>query len=302
MNRLKIGIKKYQRQINNFWGSVKYYSVGIYRRFSSEYVLINGGSIAFSFLMCLIPWLLLLFSAFGFFLSTEDSMQAVEDNITQFIPLPGYEKEIQEQIQVRLGDLVEYRQTAGIIGLIGVLWLSSNLFATARTILNNVYKINIQTSFIMDKIRDFRVLFVLGFLFITTLFSSTLIYVVTQFVIKLIENPIADFRWLTGVMPVLVAFLFTWLMFYVLYRFLPYIKLSNDVLVISTSIAAILWEVAKYLFGLYILNFGNITRIYGALTIFAGTALWLYYSSIVFLLGGIIGQLYRERKDKLLQA
>jgi membrane protein len=302
MNRLKIDIKKYQRQLNNFWGSVKYYSVGIYRRFSSEYVLINGGSIAFSFLMCLIPWLLLLFSAFGFFLSTEDSMQAVEDNITQFIPLPGYEKEIQEQIQVRLGDLVEYRQTAGIIGLIGVLWLSSNLFATARTILNNVYKINIQTSFIMDKIRDFRVLFVLGFLFITTLFSSTLIYVVTQFVIKLIENPIADFRWLTGVMPVLVAFLFTWLMFYVLYRFLPYIKLSNDVLVISTSIAAILWEVAKYLFGLYILNFGNITRIYGALTIFAGTALWLYYSSIVFLLGGIIGQLYRERKDKLLQA
>jgi membrane protein len=298
----KLSRNKYRRVRENTWNSIKYYAIGLYGRFSSEHILINGGSIAFSFLMCLIPWLLLLFSALGFFLSAEDTMQTIDDNIRQFIPLPGYEEELHEQIQIRLSDLVNYRQTAGIIGIIGVFWLSSNLFGTARTILNNIFKINIRKNFIVDKIRDFRVLFVLGFLFIITLFGSTVIYIVTQFVIKLFENSIANFGWLHGFVPVLVGFIFTWAMFYVLYRFLPYIKLSSDVLIIATTIAAVLWEMAKYVFGLYISNFGNITRIYGALTVFAGTALWLYYSSLVFLLGGIIGQLYRERKADLRKA
>ncbi len=118
MNLRKL-LGKYR--LKSIWKSVRYYATGIYHRISSEPLLINGGSIAFSILMWLIPWLLLLFSAFGFFLSTEESMAAVEQNISQFIPLPGYEEEIHQQIQLRLDDLVEYRQTAGVFIVTGYI-------------------------------------------------------------------------------------------------------------------------------------------------------------------------------------
>jgi len=279
--------------------SVKYYAVGIYERFSSEHIMIHGASLAFGIMLCLIPWALLLFSAFGFFLSVEESMNVVEENLKQFILLPGYEDQIQQQIHYRLRDLVDYRQTAGIVGLVGVLWLSTFLFGTARTILNEIFKVNISYNLFVQKLRDFQILLILGVLFILTLFGSTFIYLVQKFIFERVE--ILESTWLPGSLPIIVGFLFTWTMFLVLFRFLPYIRLSFDVLVVSATLSAILWEVAKYFFGLYITNFANFTRIYGALTILAGIALWLYYSSIVFLIGAIVGQLYRERKQMLRQ-
>ncbi len=259
--------------------------------------MIHGASLAFGIMLCLIPWALLLFSAFGFFLSTEESMQVVEENIKQFIPLPGYEDEVQREIHTRLNDLVDYRQTAGIVGLFGVLWLSTFLFGTARTILNEIFKVKISRNIFIQKLRDFQVLMIIGVLFVLTLFGSTAVYIVKQFIFDRIE--ILEAVWIPGSLPIIISFTFTWIMFLVLYRFLPFVKLQFDVLVVASTLSAILWEVAKYFFGLYLANFGNITRIFGALTIFAGTALWLYYSSIVFLFSAMVAQLYRERKQLL---
>ncbi len=284
-------------RLRKFLLALKYYIVGIYERFTSEHLMIHGASLAFGVMLCLIPWLVLIFSAFGFFLSTEESMDLVEETIGQFIMLPGYEEEIRHQIQTRLDDLVNYRQTAGIVGLVGVLWIATFLFGAARTILNEIFKVTVTKNIFVQKLRDFQVLIIMGILFLVTLFGSTLIYVVKQIVFDHIE--ILEAVWIPGSLPIIIGFVLTWTMFLVLYRFLPFVKLSFDVLVVASTISAILWEIAKYFFGLYLTNFSNITRIYGALTVLAVTALWLYYSSIVFLLGATIGQLYRERKQML---
>ncbi len=277
--------------------ALKYYLVGISERFTSEHLMIHGASLAFGIMLCLIPWSLLMFSAFGFFLSTEESMEIVEEALTQFILLPGYEDQIREEIQTRLDDLVDYRQTAGIIGIVGVLWIATFLFGAARTILNEIFKVTITKNIFIQKLRDFQVLVIMGVLFLVALFGSTIVYIVKQLVFDHIE--ILEAVWIPGSLPIIIGFIFTWTMFLVLYRFLPFVRLPFDVLVVASTISALLWEIAKYVFGLYLTNFGNITRIYGALTILAATALWLYYSSIVFLLGATIGQLYRERKQLL---
>jgi uncharacterized BrkB/YihY/UPF0761 family membrane protein len=48
-------------------------------------------------------------------------------------------------------------------------------------------------------------------------------------------------------------------------------------------------------FGFYITHFASIERIYGAYVLVVLLAVWIYYSSIIFILGAEIGQLYRER-------
>lgn len=267
----------------------------MYERFTSEHIMIHGASLAFSIMICLIPWALLLFSAIGFFLSFEETMELVEEYINQFIPLPGYEDEIRQEIQSRLLDLVEYRQTAGIIGLFGVLWLSTFLFGVARTILNEIFKANTRKNILLEKLRDFRMLLIIGTLFLIALIGTTFAYILKQFLIERIE--ILAQIWIPGTIPILIGYVFTFLMFLILYRFLPYVRLPFDVVIVATLVASVLWEIAKYLFGLYIGNFANITRIYGAVALLAVTAFWLYYSSIVFLIGAVIGQLYRERRD-----
>lgn len=64
---------------------------------------------------------------------------------------------------------------------------------------------------------------------------------------------------------------------------------------VSALWAAVLWEIAKQAFGYYLNHLASIERVYGAYALGAGLVFWVYYASMVFVLGAEIGQLYRER-------
>ena len=73
--------------------------------------------------------------------------------------------------------------------------------------------------------------------------------------------------------------------------------MNKKVVFISAFWAALLWELAKKLFGFYIFHFASLNKIYGAYVFVIIAAFWIYYSSIIFIIGAEIGQLFRERKD-----
>jgi len=60
-----------------------------------------------------------------------------------------------------------------------------------------------------------------------------------------------------------------------------------------------LWGTVQYLFGYYITNFITLKKVYGAYLFAIVVIFWIYYTSFVFILGAEIGQLYRERHEKL---
>ena len=59
--------------------------------------------------------------------------------------------------------------------------------------------------------------------------------------------------------------------------------------------AALLWEIAKQVFGFYLHNFSGLGKIYGAYALIVVVAFWVYYSSIVFIVGAEIARLYADR-------
>jgi membrane protein len=65
---------------------------------------------------------------------------------------------------------------------------------------------------------------------------------------------------------------------------------------VSAIAATFFWEIARQLFGYYITNVATLNRIYGTYALLVIVAFWIYYSSILFLVGAEIGQLYRERR------
>jgi membrane protein len=54
----------------------------------------------------------------------------------------------------------------------------------------------------------------------------------------------------------------------------------------GAAVAAILWEIAKQLFALYIREFGVYDQIYGTLGVLVAFVMFVYYSAIVFVIGG----------------
>jgi len=93
----------------------------------------------------------------------------------------------------------------------------------------------------------------------------------------------------------LVSFAVIYLVFTVLYIAVPLEKLKKKAIAISALWAAILWEAAKEVFGYYIYHLSSFGKIYGTYAIVVVVAFWIYYSSVVFIVGAEIGKLFQER-------
>ena len=75
-------------------------------------------------------------------------------------------------------------------------------------------------------------------------------------------------------------------------------KLNKKVTFIGAFWATLLWEVARIGFGYYIQTYLSANRFYGAFLLILVLLFWLFYSSILFIIGAEIAQLYRERLVK----
>jgi membrane protein len=85
-------------------------------------------------------------------------------------------------------------------------------------------------------------------------------------------------------------------MFYLIFKLVPQGFVSPKVSLISSLTAAVLYEILKFLFLIYLVSFANYQKVYGAYAAFVAIIFWLYYSSLTFVIGAEVGQLYKEKK------
>ncbi|MCB0744538.1 MAG: YihY/virulence factor BrkB family protein, partial [Ignavibacteriae bacterium] len=79
---------------------------------------------------------------------------------------------------------------------------------------------------------------------------------------------------------------------------IPYAKLNSKATFIGALWATILWELARYVFGYYVEHFLQANKFYEAFLLIIVLLFWLFYASIVFIIGAEITQLYIERMEQ----
>jgi membrane protein len=83
----------------------------------------------------------------------------------------------------------------------------------------------------------------------------------------------------------LLSFLFVWIVYYLLYTWLPNVRVSPAAGLISAITAGTLWEAAKFGFDWYVAQAVTYSRIYGSLSILPLFLLWLYLTWIIVMWG-----------------
>ena len=87
-----------------------------------------------------------------------------------------------------------------------------------------------------------------------------------------------------------------------MYRFGPSRWTKGTPVIPGAILAALCWAISSNLFRLYVANFGNYNKVYGAVGAVIVLMLWLYMSSLVMLLGYqlniIVGEAIKQEKDK----
>ncbi len=281
------------RKVKNF---IKHYGGGIYNRVDEHHVFLLAGGLAFSLFVCIIPFILIIFSVIGSFLDSETIQFQISTLIDTIIPYGMYSDFVKSIIFQRIEEFVQYKTIAGIVGVLGLLFAASGLFSSMRTILNRVYGVETDVNVILGKLRDFALVLMVLLIFFATTILMPFINLIFQF-----ANTFEFLSFLQGgyfehIILTLISLSLIYIVFAILYLAVPLKKLGKKSVFISAFWAAILWEAAKQLFGFYLDNYASFGKIYGAYALVVVVAFWIYYSSVVFIIGAEIGRLYYERK------
>jgi len=274
---------------------LKHYLGGLYTRAAEHHIFLFGSGLAFSLFLCIIPFILIIFSVLGSILQAGSVEQQINRFIDTALPYKEYADYARQIIFTRVAEFIKYKTLAGLIGGIGLLFAASGLFSSMRTVLNNVFGVQEDKNAVVGKLRDFgMVLFVVVFILMATVILPT-VDILKNVIHKWAIVRFFQLSEFQHIFITVVSFLIIFVTFYVCYRFIPYAKLDRKVIAVSAFWAAVLWEMAKRLFGFYLYNVASLKRIYGTYSLVVVLAFWIYYAAVLFIFAAEIGQLYRER-------
>jgi membrane protein len=215
--------------------------------------------------------------------------------IDTVIPYSTYAQFVKDVIFERVQEVVEYRNIAGWVGIIGLFFAASGFASSLRTILNKVNGTDIDINIFLGKLRDFLVIIIIVLVFLALVLTLPMLDFLISFAqttpyLQVFNQPIFH-----RVFTASFSFFVMFLIFTVLYKFMPTKKIRKRSVALGAIWAAIFWVGAKILFGIYLSNFTTFSRIYGAYALGIVVAFWIYYTAAVFILGAEIGKLFDER-------
>jgi len=276
--------------------AVWFYVRGISRKVAKDDILFLASGLAFNGILTMVPLLLLAASALGSFLESSDAaLLQLNDLLDTVFPPQPFATSIKESILKTVGDIIAYRTSLGVFGAVVLIWTATSLFDALRSVLHTVFEMKRTRGLFVSLLHDVGFVFLVFILFI----SSN----VTIWVLSLLEGLMANVPALSSVgvpaflksIPTAVVILLTTCMFYIIYRYIPDSKPPKAAGIISTITTTVLWVVSGKLFAVYLSSFSAISKIYGPYAFILVLLVWVYYSSIIFVVGGIVGQIYWER-------
>ena len=177
-----------------FWDLIKHYFGGLYNRIGEHHVFLMAGGLSFSLIICIVPMVLIIFAGLGMVLEQPSISGEIESFIDRAIPYEQYATSIKQIVSVRINEFRIYKNLAGMAGIIGLLFASSSLFSSMRTILRQTYKIPVIESALIGKLRDFgMVLLVMVYFLLSTLILPG-VDIFANYASKLNSLTYAEFR------------------------------------------------------------------------------------------------------------
>jgi len=279
------------------YSEVKYYALGFYHKFDEDHVWIMSASIAFNVIICIVPITLIATSLLGIYLQRDGAETYLNDAMNKVIGItPELKQKVTTLVLGAIDELSRNSTLTAIIGSIGIIWTSSGLFSTIRDVLNRIYKTKSDTFYLWAKFKDIGMVFLILLIFLLS-FSSTFILSILHAIDKsLFGDTILQAGAVTTVLTHVIGLIFTFIMFYLIFKLVPQGYVSQKVAIISSTTASLLYEALKFIFIFYLTSFANYQKVYGAYAAIVAVIFWLYYSSFTFVIGAEMGQLYKEKK------
>lgn len=247
------------------------------RRLNEERLPQVAGSLTFTTTLALVPLLTIVLAIFTTFPIFSSFRASLEGYFVQTVMPKGIANTI-------IGNLTQFASKAtrlSAVGAVALLFTSSAMMATVERAFNQIWRVK-RTRPIAQRVLMYWALLTLGpLLFGLSLTVTSQLFLATGGVMATV--PLLGALFYTAVSLALTTGAYTLLYVAVPHRFVDWRDAAWGGLV-----AAVAFEIAKRLFGVFIKQFPNYTIIYGALAALPLFLLWMYLSWMITLVGALI--------------
>ncbi len=233
---------------------------------------------------------------------TITSLFIPEENIAEFLlrflspVFPVSQALIDQNIQ----RFVEQRRAFSILGVIGLLWASSNVFALLTHHINRAWRDARLRNFLQRRLVGLTIigaiLSMLALSLVLTTLSDVFIRVEPAFLRQWLDTSLRLVRISSRVISIFVTFV----IFLIVYRYVPRTRVRFSEAFWGALAVSMGWQITSQLFSLY-LRSGMTTYdvLYGSIAAIAILMFWLYLNSILILFGAhLSAAVSRYRRSK----
>jgi membrane protein len=270
----------------------------LFKRFSGDYCPAWAASLSFFSILSIAPILLCGLAVLEYLMHNPDEATLrVQELLARMLPGGGIIADHQAadlirqfNVQTSVHTLYAKRGVAGIIGIVSLFWASMQIFVNASAPMNAAFRTRETRGWVKLRLVSLGLLLGAGPLF---LFALAPAYIGQSLKISDTDTVLSP---ILSALLVLIGVVVNAVMFAIIYKVLPSpsANVTWKAAGMAGSIVAILWEVAKEAFAYYLGRFANYDKVYGSLGTLIGLILWIYYTSMILLLGAEIAKLYLD--------
>ena len=277
------------------WAATKDFLRRVWNKADQDNVFFMAGAIAFNLIVAIVPLVLTMLGIAGLILQKQvsDPSKTLFDLIFRSLPPAGAEFEHYIRDQV-INPLLN--RSGGFIGFgsLVLIWVSTRLIGTLRYVLREVYDVGEDRNIIRGKWFDVQIVIAASLLFAINVFGAVTLTVVAHTGSQFLG--VQPTAWFSQFLVSAAAALSLWVMFLLIYRYLPFRRVQWRTALVSATFTSVGFELLRRAFAWYALNLANFRGTYANFVNLVLLVFWMYYIAIVFVLGGEVGQVYSMRR------
>ena len=182
------------------------------------------------------------------------------------------------------------------MAILGLFWSGSAIFGAVNRAVNRAWDVHQDRPFYIGKPRQLVMALGIGILFVLSTGIATFVRVAG----RLAEFDVSALAFLVDTLGRVLlqgsSFLFTLMIFLILYKYLPNTRTYWRFIWPGAVVAGGLFELAKYIFITYLNAFATYDTVYGSIAPVIVLLVWTYVSALILILGAELSSEYGRLK------
>ena len=261
------------------------------KSWNADNVFKHAAAVSFYTLFSLAPITIIAISVAGMFFGKETAAKELEKQVTALVG-PASAEMVQAAAKASESEGTSVMST--VIGVALLLFGATTVFGQLQESLNDIWSVRTKPSksgwalLVIQRLVSFAMVLTIAFLLLVSLVITTALTTVVGHM----GHAIGGSPVLLQVADIGISLVIITVLFALLFKVLPDVRIRWRDVWMGAGIAAILFTVGRYIIALY-LGHSSVASIYGAAGSLVALLIWVYYSCAILFFGVEFTRAYR---------